>query len=87
MAAAVAAAWVAWAEWICNTAQTVVAIKERAGFGPLFFLGPTGRTHLEVKVLYNYCSYESAQTMDRRFHSYRADTRRRMVWATFRLAT
>jgi hypothetical protein len=37
MAAAVAAAWVAWAEWICNTAQTVVAIKERAGFGPLFF--------------------------------------------------
>jgi hypothetical protein len=35
--AARAAAWVAWAEWTCNTPQRVFGQK-RAGFGPLFFL-------------------------------------------------
>jgi hypothetical protein len=33
-----AVAWVAWAEWTCNTPQRVFGQK-RAGFGPLFFLG------------------------------------------------
>ena len=37
MAAAVAAAWVAWAVWTCNTHQRVFGQKERA-FGPLFFV-------------------------------------------------
>ena len=32
-----AAAWVAWAVWTCNTPHRVRS-RERAGFGPLFFL-------------------------------------------------
>jgi hypothetical protein len=38
MAAAVAAAWVAWAVWICNYRSNGSCDQERAGFGPLFFL-------------------------------------------------
>jgi hypothetical protein len=49
-----AAAWVAWAVWICKTYSRRFTVDTRAGFGPLFFLvvHPAGRTHLEVKVLY-----------------------------------
>ena len=44
MARRVAAAWVAWAAWICNidlragsTARSLGLQSNRAGFGPLFF--------------------------------------------------
>src|ERR1700678_1604310 len=48
-----AAAWVAWAVWTCNSnrrgrrAAVAGFSRERAGFGPLFFLvvRPAGRTH------------------------------------------
>ena len=54
-----AAAWAAWAEWICNSAiaggsppAVPYCSFRRAGFGPLFFVRPAGRTLLEVEVLY-----------------------------------
>ena len=40
--AAVAAAWVAWAVWICNYPSKGSCDQERADFGPLFFLCQNG---------------------------------------------
>src|SRR5271155_5763400 len=49
MAAAVAAAWVAWAVWTCNTGHHRNC-RKRADFGPLFFLaGINDRTGGEPK--------------------------------------